>query len=75
MSPLRNRLHVELTRHGWRVCVALALAGIALVLCGAATAAPPVHTPPEVRISPAQFIVVAVSGGAYSGELMAFSLP
>ena len=42
--------------------VAVALAAAALVLCGAATAAPPpVLTPPEVRSAPGQFIVVAVA--------------
>ena len=61
MSALRNRLHVDLTRHAWRLGVALTLAA-ALVLCGAARAAPPpVLTPPEVRSAPGQFIVVAVA--------------
>jgi subtilisin family serine protease len=54
-------LHFELTRHAWRIGVALVLIGVVFVLCGAAMAAPPVHTPPEVRTSPAQFIVVAVA--------------
>jgi subtilisin family serine protease len=46
----------------WRLGIAVALAAIAFVLSGAATAAPPpVLTPPEVRTAPAQFIVVAVA--------------
>ena len=62
MSLSRSRLHVDLTRHVWRLGVAVALAAAALVLCGAATAAPPpVLTPPEVRSAPGQFIVVAVA--------------
>ena len=62
MSVSRSRLHVDLTRHVWRLGVAVALAAAALVLCGAATAAPPpVLTPPEVRSAPGQFIVVAVA--------------
>ena len=62
MSVSRSRLHVDLTRHVWRLAVAVALAAAALVLCGAATAAPPpVLTPPEVRSAPGQFIVVAVA--------------
>jgi subtilisin family serine protease len=62
MSLSRSRLHVDLTRHGWRLGVAVVLAAAALVLCGAATAAPPpVLTPPEVRSAPAQFIVIAVA--------------
>jgi subtilisin family serine protease len=61
MSALHNRLHVDLTRHAWRLGAALALAA-ALVLCGVARAAPPpVLTPPEVRSAPGQFIVVAVA--------------
>ena len=62
MSRSRSRLHVDLTRHVWRLGVAVALAAAALALCGAATAAPPpVLTPPEVRSAPGQFIVVAVA--------------
>ena len=62
MSDSRSRLHIDLTRHAWRLGVAIALAAVALVLCGAATAAPPpVLTPPEVRSAPGQFIVVAVA--------------
>jgi subtilisin family serine protease len=46
----------------WRLGVAVALAAAAFALSGAATAAPPpVLTPPEVRATPAQFIVVAVA--------------
>jgi len=46
----------------WRLGIAVALTAAALVLCGAATAAPPpVLTPPEVRSAPGQFIVVAVA--------------
>ena len=76
MSLSQSRLHPDLTRHVWRLGIAVALTAAALVLCGAATAAPPpVLTPPEVRSAPGQFIVVAVSGGAFSGELLAFSLP
>jgi subtilisin family serine protease len=60
-NPSRAEWHFDLTRHTWRVCVALALTAIAFVLGGAATAAAPeVRTPPEVRSAPAQFIVVAV---------------
>ena len=36
MSLSRSRLHVDLTRHVWRLGVAVALAAAALVLCGAA---------------------------------------
>jgi subtilisin family serine protease len=62
MSLSRNRLHLDLTRHVWRLGVAVVLAAAALALCGAATAAPPpVLTPPEVRSAPGQFIVVAVA--------------
>jgi len=62
MSLSRSRFNIDLTRHGWRLGVAVALAAAALVLCGAATAAPPpVLTPPEVRSAPGQFIVVAVA--------------
>src|SRR4051812_32196193 len=62
MSVLRSRLPIDLTRLVWRAGVAVALAAAALVLCGAATAAPPpVLTPPEVRSAPGQFIVVAVA--------------
>ena len=62
MSLSRSRLHVDLARHVWRLGIAVALAAAALVLCGAATAAPPpVLTPPEVRSAPGQFIVVAVA--------------
>src|SRR6188768_818667 len=60
MSLSLSRLHIDLTRHVWRLGIAVALAAAALVLCGAATAAPPpVLTPPEVRSAPGQFIVVA----------------
>jgi len=49
-------------RRDWRFGIAVALAAVACVLGGAATAAqPPVLTPPEVRTAPAQFIVVAVA--------------
>src|SRR6186713_1237889 len=62
MSLSQSRLHPDLTRHGWRLGIAVALTAAALVLCGAATAAPPpVLTPPEVRSAPGQFIVVAVA--------------
>ena len=62
MSVSRNRLHVDLTRHVWRLGIAAALAAVVLVLCGASSAAePPVLTPPEVRSAPGQFIVVAVA--------------
>src|SRR5262245_42018064 len=62
MSVLQNPSHVDLTRTVWRFGIAVALAVAALVLCGAAAAArPPVHTPPEVRSAPGQFIVVAVA--------------
>jgi subtilisin family serine protease len=45
-----------------RVVASCALALAALALNGVASAAnPPVHTPPEVRTAPAQFIVVAVA--------------
>jgi len=58
----RAEWHPDLTRHAWRVCVALALCTLASVLTGAATAATPeVHTPAEVRTDPTQFIVVAVA--------------
>jgi subtilisin family serine protease len=61
MSASHNRLRVE-TLASWRLGVAVTLAAIAFVLSGAATAAPPpVHTPPEVRTAPAQFIVVAIA--------------
>src|SRR5688572_2681400 len=62
MSLLHSRLRVD-THMAWRLGVAVTLAAIAFVLSGAATAAapPPVLTPPEVRSSPAQFIVVAVA--------------
>ena len=62
MSDSRSRLHIDLTHLVWRLGVATALAVAALVLCDAATAAPPpVLTPPEVRSAPGQFIVVAVA--------------
>src|SRR6188768_2060321 len=62
MSLSQSRLHPDLTRHGWRLGIAVALTAAALVLCGAATAAPPpVLTPAEVRTAPGQFIVVAVA--------------
>jgi subtilisin family serine protease len=62
MSASRSRLHVEVTRHVWRLGLALGLAAAALVLGTAASAAsPPVLAPPEVRSTPAQFIVVAVA--------------
>jgi subtilisin family serine protease len=61
MSPLHSRLRVDLKRHAWRLALALALATAALASWGVASAAPPVHTPPEVRSAPAQFIVVAVA--------------
>ena len=61
MSALRSRLHADLARHAWRLGIAVALSAVALVLCGAARAAPPVLTPPEVRSAPGQFIVVAVA--------------
>jgi subtilisin family serine protease len=61
MSLLPNRLRVD-TRIDWRLGAAVALAAIAFVLSGGASAAPPpVLTPPEVRTAPAQFIVVAVA--------------
>jgi len=61
MSLSPNRLRVD-THMDWRLGVAVTLAAIAIALSGAATAAPPpVLTPPEVRSSPAQFIVVAVA--------------
>jgi subtilisin family serine protease len=66
MSALRNPLLVELKRpasrhvvRAWAVC-AVALAALALGTAASA-ASPPVHTPPEVRTAPAQFIVVAVA--------------
>ena len=63
MSPSPSRLRVDSQMQMvWRLGVAVALAAIASVLSGAATAAPPpVLTPPEVRSAPAQFIVVAVA--------------
>jgi len=62
LSLSRVEWHLDLTRHAWRVCVALALGALAFVLAGAATAATPeVHTPAEVRTAPTQFIVVAVA--------------
>jgi subtilisin family serine protease len=62
MSVSRSRLHIDLTQLAWRLGVAVLLAVAALVLCEAATAAPPpVLTPPEVRSAPGQFIVVAVA--------------
>ena len=60
MSALPNRLHIDASQ-AWRFCVAVALAAVALASCGAALAAPPVLTPPEVRSTPGQFIVVAVA--------------
>jgi hypothetical protein len=61
MSPLHSRLHVDASLK-WRLGVAAALAAVALVWCGAASAAaPPVLTPPEVRSAPGQYIVVAVA--------------
>jgi hypothetical protein len=64
MSVSPNLLRTEcpdLSRHAWRLCFVLALAACAS-LSGAATAASPeVHTPPEVRSAPAQFIIVAVA--------------
>ena len=60
MSALRSRLHVE-TPFAWRWWAALALAAATLVLCGGASAAAPVLSPPEVRSAPGQFIVVAVA--------------
>ncbi len=67
MSSLRSPSPVdpgcfELTRHAWRFGAALLLTALALVSSGAATAAPPeVRPPEEVRMAPAQFIVVAVA--------------
>jgi hypothetical protein len=60
MSASPSRLHVD-AAFAWRLAVAAALAAVALVLCGAASAAAPVLTPPEVRSTPGQFIVVAVA--------------
>ena len=61
MSRSHNRSRVDI-RLACRFGVAVALAAIAFVLAGVATAAqPPVLTPPEVRTAPAQFIVVAVA--------------
>src|SRR5687767_103207 len=62
MSPSLSRLRVEFTRQLWRLGLALGLAAAALLLGGAASAAsPPVLSPPEVRSTPTQFIVVAVA--------------
>jgi subtilisin family serine protease len=62
MSPSLSRLRVEFTRQLWRPGLALGLAAAALLLGGAASAAsPPVLSPPEVRSTPTQFIVVAVA--------------
>lgn len=60
MSASLSRLHVDLAHHAWRLGAVLTLA-VALMLCGAAKAAPPVLTPPEARSAPGQFIVVAVA--------------
>jgi subtilisin family serine protease len=66
MSVSRNLSLAELARRAprpaLRVFAACALALVALALNATASAAnPPVHTPPEVRAAPAQFIVVAVA--------------
>jgi hypothetical protein len=62
MSVLRNRSPVDRARRAWRANLAVALSAAALVLCGAARAAPPpVLTPPDVRSAPGQFIVLAVA--------------
>ncbi|MBC8026088.1 MAG: S8 family serine peptidase [Steroidobacteraceae bacterium] len=66
MSALRNPLLAELARQasraGVRVFASCALALLALAANADAFAAnPPVHTPPEVRTAPTQFIVVAVA--------------
>ncbi len=60
MSVSPSRLRVD-SLPTWRLAAAGALAALALVLCGAASAAAPVLTPPEVRSAPGQFIVLAVA--------------
>jgi subtilisin family serine protease len=59
MSASRSRSLAETARHAWRLAT-LALATV-LAWPIAHAAQPPVHTPPEVRSQPAQFIVVAVA--------------
>ena len=61
MSALLNRSRAEFTKHAWRVLLAALLAALALSRAALVSAAPPVHTPPEVRTQPSQFIVVAVA--------------
>ncbi|HEU5134527.1 MAG TPA: S8 family serine peptidase [Steroidobacteraceae bacterium] len=58
MSRSHNRLRVS--AWNWRLGVAVTLAALALSVAAVA-APPPVHTPPEVRSAPTQFIVVAVA--------------
>ena len=66
MSASRNPSLAELARPAprpvMRALATCALALVALALHATASAAnPPVHTPPEVRTAPTQFIVVAVA--------------
>lgn len=62
MSASRNPSLADLAHRAMRAWGAGALAFVALVLAARANAAnPPVHTPPEVRTAPTQFIVVAVA--------------
>jgi subtilisin family serine protease len=66
MSASRNLLLAELARRASRPLLrglaSCVLACVALAFGDAAFAAnPPVHTPPEVRTAPTQFIVVAVA--------------
>jgi hypothetical protein len=66
MSASRNLSLAErarpASRRAMRAFASCVLALVALVLDTAASAAnPPVHTPPEVRTAPTQFIVVAVA--------------
>ncbi len=66
MSASRNLSLAELARRlarpVMRASASCALAIVTLALNTTASAAnPPVHTPPEVRSAPTQFIVVAVA--------------
>src|SRR5262245_16064076 len=61
MSSSPSRSHADSMRHAWRLSVVAALAALAFAVSGAAVAAAPALTPPEVRSAPGQFVVVAVS--------------
>ncbi len=60
MSTSHSQSRVEIAHH-WRLIIAATLVATAFMLSGAARGAPPVHTPPEVRTDPGQFVVVAIA--------------